>query len=269
MTASTLKADCNGDDDGDSDGDDDGDGVVDSQERHKLWAKLCADRRQKQEFSHCASVGVGVGDKRVFGQSGNATAWFAKTKAAKFTGKPGEKHRLCVLSADLFSLNQLRANPTAPGTRIEKSAEWPDAVAWVLGQQTDVDFVAVFDGRQRSHRREAEDKFDALLKDENKKADLLLTYEVTYSQRDYRFPARKVAFSSNANEHGFVALPLSKVRFSSKPRSEYTAGVASATTTHSLDYHKVIFRSMGEIPFLAKEDKEKLVGGRAFVLGRV
>jgi hypothetical protein len=115
---------------------------------------------------------------------------------------------------------------------------------------------ATCDGRSRTVRKVLEAAWEREWPEETRRADPWIVYQPPL-ERDYRLPARKVAFSDNLREVVFLGFPGPLVRVPAKERTAFSA--SGESSTHALTYTGVPIRPFGEVPKISRPRKEAML----------
>ena len=174
-------------------------------------------------------------------------AAYEASPAFKWEGKPAEKHRVFLFSADLIDES---------GNCWAKTMQWPSAlgeecVKFMQSKTGHCDLLVFCDGRSRSSRQALE----RLNENTRHLIDLWATY--TASTR----LGRRIAWGSDNKEMIFISFPVPRVQMPVKPRKDTTCGgAAGETTTHDATYSGVTPMSWASMTLVTDADKEKILG---------
>ena len=207
-------------------------------ERDKVWAAATTSRRKLVNFLTPRSSWKARDLDSAY-EASSAFSWDG--------GKPTEKHRVFLFSADLIDES---------GNCWAKTMQWPAAlgeecVKFMKSKTGHCDLLVFCDGRSRSSRQALE----RLNEDTRNMIDLWATY--TASSR----LGRRIAWGSDNKEMIFISFPVPRVQMPVKPRKDpKCGGVAGETTTHDATYSGVAPMSWASMTLVTDADKEKILG---------
>ena len=206
-------------------------------ERDKVWVAATSSRRKLVNFM----------SPRSSWKARDLDAAYEASPAFKWEGKPAEKHRVFLFSADLIDES---------GNCWAKTMQWPAAlgeecVKFMQSKKGNCDLLVFCDGRSRSSRQALE----RLNENTRHLIDLWATY--TASTR----LGRRIAWGSDNKEMIFISFPVPRVQMPVKPRKDTTCGgAAGETTTHDATYSGVAPMSWASMTLVTDADKEKILG---------
>jgi hypothetical protein len=203
------------------------------QRRAEVWQKAQALRKK-----HCG-IGFTKGATKK-----DLQAFYERTPAFSFRGRPGEAHRVFLFSADLY-----RECRNASWVTLD---EYTSAAApifeFMLTQLGPADIAIWFDGRSKSWRKQIEKATE----DARNQAELWLIHQPSPRL------GRKISFASEAREVALVSMPLPRTRLTCKVRTEFVC--AGETSTHDTTYTGVEPMPWPAMPMVSIEDKAKIHG---------
>ena len=125
--------------------------------------------------------------------------------------------------------------------------------SWIKSIRKAEDCIVVFDGRFTKVRR----YFDNELAGLGETFDLWLIYKTPAD--DARYPKNKMAFCNNNRETILVYRPTQNKKDSCTARDD-GFNACGEESTHDLTYSGYDMRTLGELPKLTVDDKQKLMG---------
>ena len=90
--------------------------------------------------------------------------------------------------------------------------------------------------------------------DESKQVEWSTTYSLSGHLGDIRIANREVSFAANTRESGLMALPLPRVRFTSKERNVFTG--SGELSTHTPSFSGIPLRHIRDLPRLLPHPHE-------------
>ena len=204
-------------------------------ERNELWAKSQALRKKY----------VTLGLVRSKTQDG-LSALLAKSLAVKnFEGKMGEQHRLFVFSGDLSgeSASTPWANLSGPPAGMD------ELIGFIkTSSAADYDFCLAFDGRSRETRAAIEAHLTT------HRGATIGEFVVLYAGNVARCASRRTFLGRQGTETGFLKMPLSRTRLTTKDRSDAFLN-GKGLTTHDFNYIGVPFPSLNSLDKIKPAEK--------------
>ena len=172
--------------------------------------------------------------------------WFETQKLAhQFVGKPGECHRVFVASADTFGGEG--HDPWQHFTN--KEGDFAAVLEFMSSQTTSWDVLLSFDGRNIIDRKMMEPIMDKT----RHVCELWIVYQPT------KRLGRRVAWSSDNKEIGWLSLPVPRTNLVTKDRSGQVAA-NWAQSTHSSFYAGVPQAPWQSLPLISAGDKQTVMG---------
>jgi len=189
-------------------------------------------------------------------RGGQASAQYQKSKFAQSSGEAGKQNSLVLLCAELFPTKELFESSTPHKDQVPLTTELKNAARWVMAAQGHNHICLLTDGRSKKVRRAFEDIVEEAQTDEQKHLDGCILYGVPL-RNEIRFHKRKT-FGGLANlEKLCGALPVPKVRMSSKERAHFSA--CGEKSTHATSYTNVAIRDFDRLSRLSLQDKGTIV----------
>ena len=202
-------------------------------ERAEAWRTAQATRKKRAQVSAAT-----------FSSADALQRWFEKQTAAhNFAGKAGEAHRVFVFSADTFGQESEQPWATTAATK-----EINIILDFLARQTGNADVILSFDGRNLTDRK----ALAAGMSKARNSCELWVVYLPT------RRLGRRVAWSSDTREVGWLSLPVPRTSVATKERSDEAA--AWAATTHSSVYAGVPQVPWDGLPQITRADKERVLG---------
>ena len=203
------------------------------QEREETWKSAQTARKKYALVSHA------VGRK-----SADLQAWFERQRNAyHFVGKAGESHRIFIFSADTAE-----SEGEEPWKCTTDSKHLDVVLEFMKAQTGPCDVLLCFDGRNKADRA----ALAASLEECRNLCELWLIYNST------KRLGRRVAWSSDTREVGWLSLPVPRTALAIKERDGTTAGWGE--TTHDTVYSGVDAVPWDGLPMISAEDKVRVMG---------
>ena len=118
----------------------------------------------------------------------------------------------------------------------------------------------VFDGRLLRARMATEQWLQRTTgEDESKQVEWSTTYSLAGHIGDIRQPNREVSFAAKTKEAGMIALPLPRVRFTSKERNVFIG--SGENSTHTPSFSGIPLRHIRDLPRLLPQNRKDVTGG--------
>ena len=165
--------------------------------------------------------------------------------AFQFVGKAGEAHRVFVLSADTFGREGSEPWKQSPDTN-----ELEVCVEFMARQTGPADVLLSFDGRNVAARKSLAKDMEAT----RHVCELWITFAAT------KRLGRRVAWSADCREMGWISLPVARTAVAIKERGNATS--AWGETTHDTVYSGVVPVPWDGLPMMSREDKARVMNKR-------
>jgi hypothetical protein len=162
-----------------------------------------------------------------------------------FQGKPGEAHRVFLLSAELFG--EARNMPW--GSPAELGGTASELLAWLVAQTGPTDVLIFGDGRSVTCRKMLEKAVEACRN----------LHEAWIVYRPTKRLGRKVAYSSDNKEILKISMPVSRTLMVATPRED-TYNAAGEESSHDTTYTGVESAPWASLPRLSVAGKESILG---------
>ena len=165
----------------------------------------------------------------------------------KFTGRPGEEHRLFVVSADLLACNG--TEPWKNISTVDDNVLSP-ILTFLSGCRGVGDVTLAFDGCVRTTRRKLEDDLFANLQGYS---EIFAIYSESWNASF----KKKILFGSENCEVGYISMPTSRTRIPTQERQDLF-NASGETTSHFKTLSGVKIAARMSLPRIGTEDKQKI-----------
>ena len=150
----------------------------------------------------------------------------------------------------------------ASGTSYKDPVAWrpefADVFKWMIFRGDDNTIIAATDARNPKIRFQLQSIIGETQKDEQKYLETHIIYKGHPYKSDFRFPSRKV-FGALPNMETVVgSLPVSRVRMRTRSRATFSA--CGESSTHTMSYSGVHWRTLSSLPRMAIDVKEAVTG---------
>ena len=149
------------------------------------------------------------------------------------------------------------------GTSYKDPVGWrpgmADVFKWMIQRGDDNTIIAATDARNPKIRFQLQPIVGETQKDEQKYLETHIIYKGQPHKSGFRFPGRRKVCGALHNMETVVgSLPVSRVRMRTRSRATFSAGGESST--HTMSYSGVHWRTLSSLPRMAVDVKEAVTG---------
>ena len=133
-----------------------------------------------------------------------------------------------------------------------------DVFKWMIQRGDDNTIIAATDARNPKIRFQLQSIVGETQKDEQKYLETHIMYKGHPHKSDFRFPHRKVFGALRNMETVVGTLPVSRVRMRTRSRATFSA--CGESSTHTMSYSGVHWRTLSSLPRMAIDVKDAVTG---------